>query len=678
MSEKIDAPTEFIWHKTQPSLRKWRLCSFKSVSRAAEISLAPLTVVVGANSAGKSSLIQSILLMAQNAVSESKNTAPQLRGQFELNSFLVQLGSMKESICDLKGPATSKSSFELGGLWFVGDRPSFTYFQRNPDEVGSSRSGQSSIERGSSEMLLDWELELTPLAGEVDNGIAIVKEAHAITIQNGISRQTASARTKKSSPGTDILRTKFDKFSFDHQASVAPHENLKSLTTTNADMLEDLSYREKREAVTFRSGLPVSGLKSVNILEYILNHQRSLYKDALRNPNLVNDPRESAVEAHISKHIFDDLSAAADFYVEEVARLGRSILQQDRIADDLNVALLARGIEQRLIVPLEELPLTSKFDGTFASQVETEKQVQGFLKLVNQKFTALHGDAEWVQESVLCSPDGRRSRTPIYAQSKTSRMIELWNRYLADSVVYLGPVRSGPRITYGLGSGNENTNIPIGESGEFLAKKMFNERDPKSYPILEDGKLKSARLSLEDAVSHWYHQICSSPEMEGKIGVDAPGRQGYQLNVGDRTLATIGFGISQLLPVLAICLSSQPGTLILLEEPESHLNPGLQQKLADFLLHMVTTGRQIIVETHSEYLITRLRRNAASEPDSHRYFGIIFAERDAKEGTSYRPVRVDNQGDLSEWPRGFFDHVADDLRVLMRKAAERKANPSGI
>ena len=116
----------------------------------------------------------------------------------------------------------------------------------------------------------------------------------------------------------------------------------------------------------------------------------------------------------------------------------------------------------------------------------------------------------------------------------------------------------------------------------------------------------------------------------------------------------------------------------MLEEPESHLNPGLQQKLADFLLHMVTTGRQIIVETHSEYLITRLRRNAASEPDSHRYFGIIFAERDAKEGTSYRPVRVDNQGDLSEWPRGFFDHVADDLRVLMRKAAERKANPGGI
>jgi len=677
MTEKKDNQNEFIWHKTQPSLRKWRLCSFKSVSRAAEISLAPLTVVVGANSAGKSSLIQSILLMAQNAISESKNTAPQLRGQFELNSFLVQLGSMKESICDLKGPATSKSSFELGGLWFVGDRPSFTYFQRNPDDVGNARSGQSTIERGSNEMLLDWELELTPLAGDVENGIAIVKEAHATTIQNGISRQTASARAKKSDPATDILKTKFDKFSFDHQASVAPHENLKNLKGSNTEVLEDLGYREKREAVTFRSGLPVSGLKSMNILDYIFNHQKSLYKDALRSTGSVSDPRESIVESQISKNVFADLNSAADFYVEEVARLGRAILQQDRIADDLNVAQLARGIEQRQIVPIEELPLTSKFDGTFASQVEVEKQVAEFLKLVNQKFTKLHGEAEWVQERVLCSPDGRRTRVPIYAQSKTSRMIELWNRYLADSVVYLGPVRSGPRTTYGLGSGNENTNIPIGESGEFLAKKLFNERDPKSYPVLEDGKLKSARLSLEEAVSHWYHQICSSPEMQGEIGVDAPGRQGYRLNVGDRTLATIGFGISQLLPVLAICLSSQPGTLILLEEPESHLNPGLQQKLADFLLHMVSTGRQIIVETHSEYLITRLRRNAASDPDSHRYFGIIFAERDSKEGTSYRPVRVDDQGDLSEWPRGFFDHVADDLRVLMRKAAERKGNPSG-
>ena len=139
-------------------------------------------------------------------------------------------------------------------------------------------------------------------------------------------------------------------------------------------------------------------------------------------------------------------------------------------------------------------------------------------------------------------------------------------------------------------------------------------------------------------------------------------------------MANVGFGASQILPVLGLCLSASPGDLILLEQPELHLNPGMQQKLADFLLVMSKTGRQVIVETHSEYLITRLRRNAATDSEDHKYFTIIFVERDAKTGTSYRTVNVDEQGDLSEWPKGFFDHVAEDLRILMRKAAERQSS----
>jgi predicted ATPase len=247
-----------------------------------------------------------------------------------------------------------------------------------------------------------------------------------------------------------------------------------------------------------------------------------------------------------------------------------------------------------------------------------------------------------------------------------------WNRYLAESVLYLGPLRVGPRATYGLGASVENSNIPLGESGEFLAKRMFIDDTPKAYPIVENGKLKDARFTLEQAVTFWYNELTSNGEQNG-INVDAPNRQGYPLKIGKRTLANVGFGASQILPVLGLCLSALPGDLVLLEQPELHLNPGMQQKLADFLLTMAKTGRQIIVETHSEYLITRLRRSAATDVDDHKYFTIIFVERDPLTGTSYRTVSVDDQGDLSEWPKGFFDHVAEDLRILMRKAAERQS-----
>jgi predicted ATPase len=233
-------------------------------------------------------------------------------------------------------------------------------------------------------------------------------------------------------------------------------------------------------------------------------------------------------------------------------------------------------------------------------------------------------------------------------------------------------LRVGPRATYGIGASVENSNIPLGESGEFLAKKMFTDDTPRAYPIVEHGKIKDARFSLEEAVTFWYNHLAATGE-DNSISVDAPNRQGYPLKIGARTLANVGFGASQILPVLGLCLSAGPGDLILLEQPELHLNPGMQQKLADFLLVMSKTGRQIIVETHSEYLITRLRRNAATDSDDHKYFTIIFVERDAKSGTSYRTVNVDEQGDLSEWPKGFFDHVAEDLRILMRKAAERQS-----
>jgi predicted ATPase len=72
----------YNWHERRSSLRRWSITSFKSVKNSVEIELAPLTVVVGANSAGKSSLIQSILFVAQNASGIVRSSATQGQGRF--------------------------------------------------------------------------------------------------------------------------------------------------------------------------------------------------------------------------------------------------------------------------------------------------------------------------------------------------------------------------------------------------------------------------------------------------------------------------------------------------------------------------------------------------------------------------------------------------------------------
>ena len=669
--ENIDLGQDFNWDSKIPSLRKWRIASFKSVKSQNEINLAPLTVVVGANSSGKSTLIQSILLMAQNAMNVDEFNTPKARGQIELNGSLVQLGTMKETTCDL-GNSKKLEDISIGGLWHAGARIVAT---RN-----RSRSLRSNPLRTEGGFQLEWDVSLKSLDGKIESGIAQVKNANVSAIAENSIIQQEIVTFQKANAQLNLMKGKFEKFSFDHRSTLKPDDdNLVPFDGTESSRnLRNGSRVRKSDAISFRSGLPIAGLVKTNIVDYVINNQLRVYKEeafAGKVSPLQRDERRARRREYLmEEYSYDDSlefssqEELLDALVEHIASASRQILQRDKIADDEQ--LLSVGyVEQEPFIPLDSFVVEGA-SGAAIPRI-TMDYIEVVFAAVRTKFKERYGKSEWIQEEIYCTPEGRRSLNPRHGFSLTSRLVEFWNSHLAQSVAYLGPLRVGPRAIYGIGSSNENKNIPIGESGEFLAKKLFNERALKSYPILENGELRKSRLTLERAVSFWY-KFLTGLEESNEINVDSPSRQGYPLNVGQRTLANIGFGASQILPVIGLCLDARPGTLILLEQPELHLNPGMQQKLADFLLYMSRTGRQIIVETHSEYLITRLRRNAASTPDDHKYFTVIYVERDPEAGTSYRTVSVDDQGDLSEWPKGFFDHVAEDLRVLMRRAAERQ------
>jgi predicted ATPase len=699
LNEVESTVPKYKWNPNYSSLRKWKLGAFKSVKNLTEIDLAPLTVIVGANSAGKSSLIQSILLMAQNATKDLRSISAQNKGQLELNSFLVQLGSMKETICDLQPdyvPGTLKSFknkkfeqfFDLGGDWHVGTEITATV---------AAKGINLNSQKNSSNFSLNWNIRLRPLNYEINSGISFVEQARVLLTENEIPCQIANLILKKSTNLTDIEQiseSKYGKFSLRHQATISPTNYLQEKILD--DFLEQVKAKteiekqffgkndhllhyqdiEKWDGIHFQSGLPTSGLKKEKLLSYIFENQSWLllesygewrFKQPGRGQEQLFEQSE-LVLPDPPENQFESVEEAADFLTQSILSKAREIIQQDSIADDLNILSLSRTIEEESFIELNSLPNLEYGD--------EQKYISNILKIVKRELFSKKAVGKWSEKNILCTPDGKRVIQPVYGTSNLSVVIELWNQYLSDSVVYLGPLRSGPKSSYGLGSGVENGNIPIGESGEFLAKKLFNETDPKRYDVREDGKLVNKLISLEEAISMWYQELCPIPDARDEISVKAPTRQGYEMKIGSRNLANVGFGVSQILPVIALCLNTPPGSLILLEQPELHLNPGMQQKLADFLLDMVKTGRQIIVETHSEYLITRLRRNAATENDDHKYFGIIFAEKDRKNGTTYRTVNVNELGELSEWPKGFFDQVAEDLRVLMKKAAARQPKKS--
>jgi predicted ATPase len=137
-------------------------------------------------------------------------------------------------------------------------------------------------------------------------------------------------------------------------------------------------------------------------------------------------------------------------------------------------------------------------------------------------------------------------------------------------------------------------------------------------------------------------------------------------------MTAVGVGVSQVLPVLVMGLAADPGTVLLLEQPELHLHPAVQQRLGDFLLACSRTGRQVIVETHSDHLVTRLRRRIAEDDaDSVVNQVAIFASRRSGGVSEFTSLAVNRFGGFDSWPEGFFDDGPRDAQFLL-EAGMRK------
>ena len=229
-------------------------------------------------------------------------------------------------------------------------------------------------------------------------------------------------------------------------------------------------------------------------------------------------------------------------------------------------------------------------------------------------------------------------------------------------VVYLGPLREAPRDLYERDAAMTSPQAPIGKRGELLARKIF-ENPVGKYPLprgVTEDTLEGSTFKY--ALNSWLKVMGIA--VTG-VEVEQQGHFGYRLPVDRRPIRMLGTGISQVLPVIALCLLAPEGGLILLEEPELHLNPRIQQELAGFFLAMSSAGKQIIAETHSEYLITRLRLLAAKFPKTSDQFNFIFTSKSPDKGTLYEEVRSDDSGTMPEWPEGFFDQVSNDMVELL-------------
>ncbi len=239
---------------------------------------------------------------------------------------------------------------------------------------------------------------------------------------------------------------------------------------------------------------------------------------------------------------------------------------------------------------------------------------------------------------------------------------------------YLQAERLGPRTSYEMSDYQARRLGQIGTKGEYTAHFLaINQERDVSTKKLRHPMAKSNTLSSQ--VEGWMREVSPGTRIKMNLNSDI-GLMSLQYSYGDSNpyrATNVGFGISYTLPIIVAILSSKPGTLLLIENPEAHLHPKGQVKMGELLALAASCGVQIIIETHSDHVLNGIRlavHGGKIKPDDVQ---LHYFQRQEKEGETVTEVvspRIDRNGRIDKWPDGFFDEWEKSLDVLLEPAEE--------
>lgn len=126
--------------------------------------------------------------------------------------------------------------------------------------------------------------------------------------------------------------------------------------------------------------------------------------------------------------------------------------------------------------------------------------------------------------------------------------------------------------------------------------------------------------------------------------------------------ANIGYGISYAFPILLAGLAADAGRTLILDSPEAHLHPRGQSRIGSFLAQMASAGVQTVVETHSDHVLNGVRLSLRTGTIRPADVAIYFFT--ARPDVPVVKLSVDQDGNISDWPDGFFDQSEKDLASL--------------
>lgn len=291
---------------------------------------------------------------------------------------------------------------------------------------------------------------------------------------------------------------------------------------------------------------------------------------------------------------------------------------------------------------------------------------------------------EYESKEIAGRVDAKRTYQPERSLSFSSDALDALGPRLAEEVqdfskhirqyfaqiAYLGPLREPPGRSY-MWSGSVQGDL--GRRGEYAVHALLASLN--THTKQKQGQ-EGGKNWLVDRVSYWLKKLGVA---DGLV-LERQGTRHYELMVVRGTqranIVDVGFGVSQVLPILVLSYLVPRGSTIITEEPEIHLHPLAQSGLAELIAEVAMTRQvQFLVETHSEHLFRRLQTLIASEQLSANACRLYFVDQQSSSCANLTGLELDDFGRVSNWPKHFFGDTLGETEQQVKHFIERSRKP---
>ena len=247
-------------------------------------------------------------------------------------------------------------------------------------------------------------------------------------------------------------------------------------------------------------------------------------------------------------------------------------------------------------------------------------------------------------------------------------------RFFASQIRYLGSQRADPGTT-------QRTFAPtselddVGFKGEYAAV-VYHNNQAAQINWYNPNTSQTEKGTLQAALDTWARYL----GVAYQVRTETAGLSGVAWKVvikhgqQARTLQEVGGGLNHVLPILVMGLLAPENTLLIIEEPEVTLHPGVQARLGDFFVGLAKCKKQCLIETHSENLVSQLRYHIVQAGGMENSdCTIYFVDQDEKGAAKFEQVEISARGNILNWPDGFFDETMHQEDRITSASIRRRA-----